>query len=90
MIVGISSDSVESHQRFRASLGLPFHLLSDRDESIIRTYGVGRRIPFIPSKRVTYVVDKAGTIRGVFHHEISMGQHKNDVLDALEAFNASD
>lgn len=89
MIVGISSDSVESHQRFRASLGLPFHLLSDPDKSIIRAYGVGRRIPFIPNKRVTYIVNKAGAIRGVFHHELSMGQHKNDVLSALSQLSAA-
>ena len=88
MIVGISSDSVESHRRFRASLGLPFNLLSDPHKQIIRRYGVGRRVPLIPNKRVTYVVDKAGTIRGVFQHEIAFGQHKEDVLDALRKLNA--
>ena len=88
MIVGISSDSVESHQRFRASLELPFHLLSDPHKDAIRAYGVGRRIPPIPNKRVTYVVDKGGTIRGVFHHEIAFGQHKDDVLGALRQLNA--
>ena len=88
MIVGISSDSVESHRRFRASLGLPFHLLSDPRKVVIRRYGVGRRIPFIPNKRVTYVVDKAGIIRGVYHHEIAFGQHKDDVIQALRTLNS--
>jgi len=87
MIIGISSDYVERHERFRASQGLPFHLLSDPNKDVIRSYGVGRRIPFTPNKRVTYVVDKAGGIRGTFHHEIAFGQHKDDVLDALRALN---
>ncbi len=43
--------------------------------------------PFIHNKRVTYVVDKAGIVRGVYHHEIAFGRHKDDVIQALRTLN---
>ena len=85
MIVGISPDSVDSHRRFRESLNLPYPLLSDPDKGVIRQYDVQRRLPLLPSKRVTYIISKAGVISGVYHHELAFGQHKNDVLDGLRA-----
>ena len=85
MIVGISADPVESHRRFRESLGLPYSLLSDPDKQVIRLYDVKRRLPLLPNKRVTYIVSKAGVISGVYHHEIAFGQHKSDVLGGLQA-----
>jgi peroxiredoxin Q/BCP len=87
LIVGISANSVESHLRFRDSLGLPYHLLSDSDKHIIRLYDVNRRLPLLPNKRVTYIVSKDGLISVVYHHELAFGQHKNDVLDGLRALN---
>jgi thioredoxin-dependent peroxiredoxin len=88
VIIGISADSLDSHARFRASLGLPYPLLADTDKNVIRLYDVRRRLPLLPHKRVTYVVSKAGIISGVFHHEIAFGQHKNDVLAELRALNS--
>ena len=87
MIVGISADSVESHARFRDSLGLPYHLLSDPDKHAIRLYDVKRSLPLLPNKRVTYIVSKTGIISGVYHHELAFGQHKNDVLEGLRRLN---
>ena len=66
---------------------LPFPLLSDPPKDVIPLYDVARRIPFIPNKRFLYVIDKAGVIRGVFHHQIAFGPHENDVLEALRALN---
>ena len=88
VLVGISADTTESHRRFRESLDLPFHLISDPERRIIRLYGVRRRLPFLPAKRVTYVIDKAGVVRGVYHHELAIGRHRHDVLDGLHALNA--
>ena len=81
--MGVSTDSVDSHRRFRESLALPFGLVSDTNRRIIRLYGVGRRVPRLPNKRVTYVIDKTGIIRGVYQHELAFGRHKDDVLDGL-------
>jgi peroxiredoxin len=66
---------------------LPFNLVSDPERRIIRQYDVQRRIPLLRNKRVTYVIDKGGIIRGVFHHELAIGSHRSDVLGALRALN---
>ncbi len=62
VVVGISTDSLESHRRFAASLDLPFRLLSDPDQKIARSYGSNgdsdrtRRTIFVigPDGRVKY------------------------------------
>jgi peroxiredoxin Q/BCP len=89
VLVGISVDSPQSHQNFRRDLNLPYHLVSDENKAIFSLYDVNRRLPFLPNKRVTYVIDRAGMIRGVFHHEISIGRHRDDVLAALREINAA-
>ena len=54
---------------------------------MIRLYDVQRMLPFLPNKRVTYIVGMDGMIKGVYHHELAFGQHKNDVLVGLHALN---
>jgi peroxiredoxin Q/BCP len=81
---------VESHRRFRESLNLPYPLLSDPGKRVIRQYDIQRQLPLLPSKRVTYIISKAGVIAGVYHHELVFGQHKNDVLEGLRLLNAND
>ncbi len=85
MIIGVSADSVDSHRRFRESLSLPYPLLSDSSKDVSRLYNVNRRLPLLPGKRVTYIVNKAGLISGVYHHEVAFGEHKDDVLNGLRA-----
>lgn len=80
---------MESHARFRASLDLPFPLLSDPDKRVMALYDVKRRLPLLPNKRVTYIVDKEGTIAGVYHHEMAMSRHVENVVEGLLALNAS-
>jgi len=87
MVVGVSPDSVESHRNFREELVIPFTLVSDPDRKVIGLYGARRRIGAGLTKRVTYLIDKAGVIRGVFHHELAIGRHHRRVLDALRAVN---
>jgi peroxiredoxin Q/BCP len=61
VVVGISADSVETHRRFAASLGLPFRLLADQDQEVARKYGSkgdeGR------PKRTVFVVGPDGTVK---------------------------
>jgi len=85
-IAGVSRDSVESHERFRAEHRLPFPLISDADGAISRLFGVARFWGLIPHlKRVTFVVDAAGVIRGTFHHEVAIDRHVPEVRACLEA-----
>lgn len=83
-ILGVSRDDVESHARFKAEHRLPFPLLADPAGTVSELFGVNRfwgLIPFV--KRVTFVIDRDGLIRGVFHHELAIGRHVQDVRDCL-------
>ncbi len=83
-MVGISTDSQESHDRFCRWLSIPFPLLSDSDKKVAWLYDVARRMGLGVS-RVTYLIDKSGVIRDVYHHEVRIGKHVNDVLKGLKA-----
>ena len=87
IVVGVSPDSTESHRRFRDELGLPFLLIADTERKVIGLYDVQRTFVIANTKRVTYLIDKAGTIRNVYHHEFAIGRHKNEVLDGLKNIN---
>ena len=78
----MSKDSAESHARFRKSCSLPFHLISDPEGRVMKMYDVQRRWG-LGASRITYLIDKAGTIRGVYHHEIRIKRHVRDVLAGL-------
>ena len=85
-VIGVSRDSEESHDRFKAEHRLPFRLIADRDGRLSKAFGVERLWGLIPfAKRVTFVADAGGTIRGVFHHELDAGRHVSDVRACLEA-----
>jgi peroxiredoxin Q/BCP len=61
-VIGVSSDSVESHRRFAEKHDLSFTLLSDGGGKVRRMYGVPNTFGVFPG-RVTYVIDEAGVIR---------------------------
>jgi thioredoxin-dependent peroxiredoxin len=83
-IVGVSVDDDETHRRFAARHQLPFSLLADPDKTLSRAYDVlGSFWP--TTRRVTYVIDPEGQIRGVFHHELRAAKHLSDVARCLDA-----
>jgi len=86
-VVGISSDSVESHQGFASECGLPFKILSDADGEVRRLYGVSSTMGLIPG-RVTYVIDKEGTVRYIFSSQLQATRHVSEALEALGAMKA--
>jgi peroxiredoxin Q/BCP len=65
-VIGISSDSVVSHQKFSNQYKLPFILLSDSDKKIRTLFGVPPSYFGLIPGRVTYVVDENGVIQMVF------------------------
>jgi peroxiredoxin Q/BCP len=83
-VIGISSDSVESHRRFAAKHDLSFPLLSDEGGNIRRLYGVPKTFGLIPG-RVTYVIDKEGVVRHVFSSQLSVQRHVQEALAALRS-----
>ena len=83
-VVGVSADSVKSHERFAASEGLPFLLLSDRDGAVRKLYGVERTLGVLPG-RVTYVIARGGVIRHVYNSQLRVARHSREALQALNA-----
>lgn len=65
-VIGISSDSVDSHQKFAKQYQLPFILLSDKDKKIRKLFGVSSNMFGLLPGRVTYVVDKSGVVKMIF------------------------
>lgn len=85
-IVGVSSDTAESHRLFLRRHSIPYTLIPDTSKEIARMYGAVRRLGGIlpDAKRVTYVIDKNGIVRGVFHHELAVGKHIERSLTLLK------
>ena len=65
-VIGISGDSVASHQEFTNHYKLPFILLSDPDKKIRKLFGVATQLFGLVPGRVTYVADKNGVIQMIF------------------------
>jgi thioredoxin-dependent peroxiredoxin len=81
-VVGISSDSVDSHQRFVEKHGLPFDLLSDEGGEVRKLYGVTNTLGLFPG-RVTYVIDEEGVVRHVFSSQLQAARHVEEALETL-------
>ena len=86
-ILGVSTDDVRSHARFKAKHDLPFTLLADVDHRVAERYGVwveksmyGRR--YWGNERTTFVIDAAGRVAHVFE-KVKPGEHAAAVLAAL-------
>jgi len=80
-VVGVSTDSSDSHRRFAEEHHLDFRLIADPERVITRAYDADRWLGF--TKRVTYVIDQDRTILGAFQHELSAQKHLADVRRVL-------
>jgi peroxiredoxin Q/BCP len=83
-VIGVSSDSVESHKRFKEHHSLPFTLIADESQEIRKKYGVARSILPIPP-RVTFVIDREGKIAHIFSSQLEFNKHVEESLKALAA-----
>ncbi len=87
VILGVSGDSVESHDRFKARHQLPFRLVSDPDHRIAVSYSTWQersplRIGFLRQARSTFVIDEDGRIAMIYDRARPFG-HGERVLDDL-------
>jgi peroxiredoxin Q/BCP len=82
-VIGISSDSVESHQQFTATHRLPFILLSDVGGVIRKRYGVPTAFG-LPG-RVTYIIDRQGIVRHIFFSQFTSEKHVAQALQTLQS-----
>ncbi|NEP62542.1 MAG: peroxiredoxin [Symploca sp. SIO2G7] len=82
-VIGISSDPPDSHQKFASKYSLPFTLVSDTGSKVRKAYGVPATLGLLPG-RVTYVVDKAGTVRHLFNSQFNPKKHVDEALTVLK------
>ncbi len=91
VIVGISRDSLKSHENFKAKFTLPFELLSDEDEKVCRQFNVikeknmyGKQVLGI--ERSTFVFDETGALRREWR-KLKADGHAQEVLDFITTLN---
>jgi len=78
-VVGISSDSVASHERFVGKHKLPMQLLSDEGGKVRELYGVRSTLGILPG-RATFVVDRHGIVRHTFVSQLRVVSHVRQAL----------
>ena len=90
-VVGISRDSIKSHENFKARFSLPFALLSDTDETVCNLFGVikmknmyGKQVRGI--ERSTFIFDKDGALIHEWR-KIKADGHAQEVLDFITTLN---
>jgi thioredoxin-dependent peroxiredoxin len=86
-VIGVSSDSVDRHAAFAGKHNLPFTLLSDKGGQVRKLYGVPATLGLLPG-RVTYVIDREGTVRHSFNSMTNIGQHISDALRIVRELQA--
>ena len=86
-VIGVSSDSADKHAAFAGHHNLPFTLVADKGGRVRKSYGVPAVLGVIPG-RVTYVIDRTGTVRHVFSSMTNIGQHVNDALEMVRQLQA--
>ncbi|MFN3586053.1 MAG: peroxiredoxin [Moraxellaceae bacterium] len=92
LILGVSRDSLKSHEKFREKECFPFELISDEHETLCRLFDVikmknmyGKQVEGI--ERSTFLIDKAGVLRQEWR-KVKVEGHADEVLAAVKALNA--
>ncbi len=92
VILGVSRDSIASHEKFRDKQNFPFDLLSDPDEKLCKQFDVikeknmyGRKVMGI--ERSTFLIDADGKLRGEWR-KVKVKGHAEEVLEAAKELNA--
>lgn len=89
VILGVSRDSIQSHENFKEKQCFPFDLLSDTEEKLCLLFGVikeknmyGKKIVGI--ERSTFLIDEKGILKAEWR-KVKVDGHANEVLDAIKS-----
>jgi len=89
IVLGVSRDSLKSHEKFREKESLPFHLLSDPEEKLCGLFDVikekslyGRK--YMGIERSTFLIDGSGVLRREWR-KVKVAGHAQEVLDAVRS-----
>jgi len=88
IIIGISADSSERHQKFIDKYNLPFELIADEDKKICEKYGVWQEKKlygktYMGIVRSTFIIDKTGIVQKIFT-KVKVKGHVDEVLETLK------
>ncbi len=86
VILGISRDSIQSHQKFKRKYELPFTLLSDPEGKVLNLYGVWKKKSlygktFMGTERTTFLIDERGMVKKVYRKVKVKGHAKACLTD---------
>jgi peroxiredoxin Q/BCP len=88
MVIGINSGTTESHRKFIQHHQLPFTLLSDPGNKVLKMFGV--KTKFFITGRETFVIDKSGKIAFIFDSFIHATDHEKEALSFIKNLQAKD
>ncbi|WP_213877171.1 peroxiredoxin [Pseudomonas sp. dw_358] len=93
VVLGVSRDSLKSHENFKAKQGFPFELISDKDEAVCQLFDViklkklyGKE--YLGVDRSTFLIDKDGVLRQEWRG-VKVPGHVAAVLEAAQGLNAA-
>ncbi|MBT8132514.1 MAG: peroxiredoxin [Gammaproteobacteria bacterium] len=88
VVLGVSRDSIKSHEKFKEKFDFPFELLSDEDEKLCNLFDVikdknmyGKKVRGI--ERSTFLIDEKGKLRQQWR-KVKVDGHVDEVLDAVK------
>ncbi|MCD2348190.1 thioredoxin-dependent thiol peroxidase [Clostridium guangxiense] len=88
VVLGVSRDSLKSHDKFIDKFNLPFILLSDEEEKVCKLYDVikeknmyGRR--YMGIERSTFIIDESGILKKIFR-KVKVTGHIEQVIESLK------
>ena len=89
IILGVSPDSVKSHQKFKKKFELPFSILADEDHAVAEAYGVWGKKKFMGKEymgilRTTFLIDEKGKIKHIFE-DVKPSEHSAEILSLLQS-----
>lgn len=87
-VIGVSPDSIKSHNNFKTKYNLNFHLIADPDKTICNAYDIMGEKSMYGKKylgviRTTYIIDDKGKIRKVFSN-VKVDGHVDEVINAIK------
>ena len=87
-VIGVSVDSVQSHDKFAKKYELPFIILSDKDRKVVELYGVWGRKKFMGKEyygtsRMSFLIDSEGKVAKIYE-KVKPADHAKEVLDDLQ------
>jgi thioredoxin-dependent peroxiredoxin len=88
VVLGVSTDSVASHQKFKNKFDLNFPLLADTEKKVVEAYGTWQEKSMYGKKymgtvRSTFIIDEQGKISHIFP-KVKVKEHYNEVVEALK------